>query len=282
MRISVSTAVSCAREAVQDFSLREYVPFGILLAAQALFLILALNLGAPWGMATAGWLAMRVGGEGVTHYPGFFVFLPNLMSVVEAFLYTIPGSVLIPLSIARILQPMDPALRAPGATAARVKRAVLPVLAAALAGAALLAAWQTLLPMGPGPFIRSLAGGGPSGESAYWLAGILVAYVISACFLCVPVVAVKEGGGFGGTLVKGVKSSVQLVFFTYAFAILFSSLALFVLYITQVFGGQLVRQLRPEVMALLLGVYIVLINIGSYFLYAATTRLFIAARPEAS
>jgi len=282
MKISVSSAVSCAREAVQEFSIREYAPFGVILAAQLLFLILALNLGAPWGMATAGWLAMLVGGAPVTHYPGFFLFLPNLASVVEAFLYTIPGSILVPLSIVRILEPVDPALRAPGAAAARVKGAALPVLVAALASAGLFAAWQALSPKGPGPFIHSVAGGGTAGDSANWVVSILIAYAFSACFLCVAIVAVKDPGGFGPTLVKGVKRSLQLIFFTYFFALLFSSPGLFLLYVTQVFGGQLVRQLRPEVMVVLLVAYIVLINVGSYLLYAATTRLFLVAEPEAA
>ena len=67
MRINVPTAFSCAREAVQDFRLSEYLPFGIILASQFLFLIVAVNLGTPWGMATVGWLARNIGGDVVSH-----------------------------------------------------------------------------------------------------------------------------------------------------------------------------------------------------------------------
>jgi uncharacterized membrane protein len=275
MRINVSTAFSCAREAVQDFRLHEYLPFGVILASQFLFLILAVNLGAPWGMATVGWLARNIGGDVVSHYPTFFLFLPNLAAWVEAFLYTVPGCVLIPLAVARILEPTDPALQASGAILARVKRSILPALVGGLLTVGILAGWQYLLPLGLGPLVRSVAGGGIPGQSAYWLLGILVAYAISVCFLCVPIVAVKDDRGFAHSLIDGIKRSLAVFPFSCAFVVAFSSPAILVLYVTQVFGRQLVIQMRPEITAVLLCAYVIFINIGTYLLYAATTRLLI-------
>ena len=281
MRISVSSAVTCAREAVQDFRLYEYLPFGFILAAQFVFLFLALNLGAPWGMATVGWLAGTAGGDSVRHYPEFFGFLPNLAALVEAILYTVAGSFLIPLSIARILEPTDRALQTPGTLMARVKRAVPPVLVGAILSTGVLAGWQYLLPLGPGPWVRMLAGGGIPGESAYWLLGMLVAYAISTCFLCIPIVAVQDGRGFGHSLIQGFKRSLAVFRFSYAYVVLFSLPALLTLYVTQVFGRLIVHQMRPEVAAVLLCAYAIFINVGTYFLYGATTRLFIAGEQEA-
>jgi len=281
MRITVSTAVSCAREAVQDFRFYEYLPFGAILALQIVFLILAVNLGAPWGMATAGWLATQFGGDKVLHYPQFFLFLPNLAVLVEIFLYGLAGCVLIPLAVARIMEPTDRALQAPGAIGIRVRRAALPVLAGAFVSLALLTGWQALLPMGPAGLIRGFAGGGLQGETALWITGMLISYAVSTCFLCVPVVAIQEGRGFVRSLVDGVRRSVGMFPFIYAFVLLFSLPALIALYVTQVFGTLLVIQMRPEVSAVLLLVYAILINLATYLLYAATTRLLLASRQEA-
>jgi hypothetical protein len=280
MRISVSTAVTCAREAVQDFRLHEYLPFGFILATEFLFLILAVNLAAPWGMGTAGLLARSVGGDGVSHYPEFFVFLPNLAALVEAVLYTLPGSFLIPLAIARIMAPTDPALQTPGTIMARVKRAVPPVLVGAILSTTVLAGWQALLPKGPGIWVRNLAGGGLPGETAYWATGMLVAYAISTCFLCIPIVAVQDDRGFMHSLLGGLKRSLSVFPFSYGYVVLFSLPALITLYITQVYGAFLVARMRPEVTAVLLCVYVIFINLGTYFLYGATTRLLIAGKQE--
>jgi hypothetical protein len=38
--------------------------------------------------------------------------------------------------------------------------------------------------------------------------------------------------------------------------------------------------MRPEVTAVLLCVYVIFINLGTYFLYGATTRLLIAGKQE--
>ena len=281
MRITVSTAVSCAREAVQDFRLYEYLPFGFILAAQLLFLFLTVNLGTTWGMATAGWVAIQSGGDRVVHYPEFFIFLPNLAALVEAILYTLAGSFLIPLAIARIMEPTDPALQTPGTVMARVKRAVPPVLVGALLSTALLAGWQYVLPKGPGLLIRNFVSGGPLGETVFWLTGMLVAYAVSACFLCIPVIAVQDGRGFAHSLITGFKRSLAVFPFSYSFVVLFSAPALLTLYVAQVFGRELVTQMRPEVAAVLLCAYVILINLGTYFLYGATTRLLIAGKQEA-
>jgi hypothetical protein len=109
---------------------------------------------------------------------------------------------------------------------------------------------------------------------------MLVAYAISTCFLCIPIVAVQEDRGFFQSLIGGLKRSLKVFPFSYGYVVLFSLPALITLYVTQVFGHYLVIRMRPEVAAVLLCAYVVFINLGTYFLYGATTRLLIAGKQE--
>ena len=81
-------------------------------------------------------------------------------------------------------------------------------------------------------------------------------------------------------MIGGLKRSLKVFPFSYGYVVLFSLPALITLYVTQVFGHYLVIRMRPEVAAVLLCAYVVFINLGTYFLYGATTRLLIAGKQE--
>src|SRR5512139_2861869 len=118
------TAWLCLREALRDFRIQEWMPFGWLLGLQLLFLICALNLQATWGMAVTGLAALPLGGERVLHYPFFFIALPNLASFVEWIVYLVPGCVFIPLALLRVAEPAEGAASG-GDRRARLRRAIL-------------------------------------------------------------------------------------------------------------------------------------------------------------
>ncbi len=272
---------SCAKEALRDFHWREYAPFGWILAAQLLFLVLAMNLGHEWGMATAGGLARLLGAEKQLHYPQFYVFLPSLLSIFEAILYTVPGSLLIPLSLIRVLAPMDHALAEGHGVGSRLKQAFLPTFAAGLLGAGLLWVWQYLLRIGPEPLLRSTLSGF-QGTLAIWGLSVLGAYAISAFFIYVPIAAIRPGATFRESFAKGLLEGVELFGSTMFFILLFSWPALPFLLIAGLKSLVIIEKLRPEVVGIIMGIYMVLISTASYLTYAAAARLHWAEMAEES
>jgi hypothetical protein len=270
---------SCAREALQDFNWLEYAPFGCILAAQLVFLFLAMNMGSVWGMATAGGVARLVGGERQLQYPQFFVYLPGLMSIVEAFLYTLPGSLLIPLSLIRVLAPMDHSLAEGYGVGPRLRQALLPTLFAGLSSAALLYAWQYLLHVGPEPMIRAMVPGSQA-MFAIWGLSVLGAYALSACFLYVPIAAIRPGATLREALGKGLREGVELFAPTLFFIFIFSWPALPFLLVAGLKALTICEKLRPEVVAVIMGIYTVLISVASYLTYAAAARLHWSAQRE--
>ena len=94
-------------------------------------------------MATVGAWRGPCSGDAPLHYPDFYLHLPTLAILVDAFLYTVPGAVLIPL----VADPHSaaagaPSWRAPLPTGAWLRRAVPPTLLAWLVQAGFLAAWD--------------------------------------------------------------------------------------------------------------------------------------------
>ena len=281
MARDTGSAQSAASEALRNFRFHEYAPFFWILAAQLIALVLAMNLGSAWGMGTMGWLARRIAGDGPVHYPVFYVFLPNLMSIVEAFLYVLPGSVLIPLAVLRILRRLAPEASAPGETRSRITRAVPIVLIAALLNTALLAGWQWVLGQrAVSGTIRGLAGGGFTGVALVWIVGVLVAYALATVLLYVPVVALLSNRSLPAVFGQGVRTGLARFFPTFLIVLLFSLPAAIVLFVTQVLGAQLVGQIRPEITGLLVALYIVLISFASYLIYNATARYYVGGRVE--
>lgn len=276
MKRDVRIARTCAVEAVKDFHFREYAPFGWMLAAHLLFLILALNLEATPAQATVGALARTIYGKESVHYPGFFLYLPSLAAIFEAFLYSVPGAVLIPLALIRTMAPMEPASTRSKPVGPRLKSAFLPTLVVSLANVGLLAGWQWLFTKGPGPFLTH-AFPGFTGAALAWGLGVLGAYAIAALFIYVPIVAVRPGTRFGEALRSGIGEGVRLFRYTLAFIILFALPVLPVLLLVQSRPAFIVERMRPEIIPFALMLYAVLISAATYLTYAAAARLHWAA-----
>ncbi len=262
----------CAVEAFRDFSWREYAPFGWLLGAQLLFLLLALNLDSVVGMGTVGSFVWLFYGDKLLHYPGFFLFLPSITSIVEALLYALPGAVLIPLSLIRIMAPMDATLAKGQATGPRLRKAIGPTLLASIANAALLTGWQWILGHGPAATVqRAMPGIG--GDSLLWALSLLGAYTIAALFVYIPIVAVAPGATFREAVAVGLREGLSLLRLTLIIIFFFAFLALPLLYLVQLRVAFIVERLRPELVVLLLALYAAVISFASYLTYAAAARL---------
>ena len=280
MKRDVRIARTCAVEAVKDFHFREYAPFGWMLAAHLLFLIVALNLEATPAMATVGALGRALYGDRAIHYPAFYLHLPSLAAVFEAFLYSVPGAVLIPLALIRTMAPMEPASTRSQPIGPRLRSAFFPTLVVSLANVGILAGWQWLFQKGPGPFLTQ-AFPGFTGASLAWVVGVLGAYAIAALFIYVPIVAVRPGTRFGEALGNGLAEGARLFWFTLTFIILYALPVLPVLLIVQSRPDFIVARMRPEIIPIALMVYAVLISAATYLTYAAAARLhWAAARAE--
>jgi len=283
MARDIRTIRAAALEALGSFRFSEFAPFAWILAAELIVLILAMNLGTAWGMGTAGWLAERIAGDKVLHYPAFYAFIPTLMTNIEAVLYAFAGSVLIPLAVIRVLRPIDPAAFPAGSTGARLKQAFFVVLVAAVLCEGLILGWQALLNQ-PGLLkaIRAVFRGGLPGSVGVTLIGMLVGYALWSLFVYIPVAAVQPGKGFGSAFAGGLRESLSNFFPTYLVVIGISLPAAAILLVLQVMGSFLVTQIRPEIIALLIGLYAVLSMLATFFIYSAAARFYQARHGEAA
>ena len=276
MKRDVRIARTCAVEAVKDFHFREYAPFAWILAAHLLFLVLALNLEAAPAMASVGAMTRLIFGRESVHYPGFFVYLPSTAAIFEAFLYSIPGAVLIPLALIRTMAPMEPAEIRNQPIGHRLRSAFFPTMVASLVNVGLLTAWQWLYQKGPGPLLTKLLPGF-IGDAFAWLVAVLGAYAIAAIFIYVPIVAVRPGTRFGEAIRNGIAEGVRLFWYTFVFIIIYALPVLPVLLIVQSRPAFIVERMRPEIIPIALMVYAVLISAATYLTYAASARLHWAA-----
>ena len=281
MQRNFRIARACAREAVRDFNWHEYAPFGWILGAQLALLFLAVYLWTPIGMALAGGLTQAIHGERSIHYPVFFIFLPITYSWLEVFLYAIPGSLLIPLALIRIMSPMDPALSERRGVVARLKQAFLPTFLASAVNVAILFAWQWLVEKGPQPILRS-AYPGFVGVVAVWTLSLLGGYLFAALLVYVPIAAIRPGATLGEAVKVGVSEGWSLLLYTFFFQLIFTLPALPFLLATQLRAQFIVDRLYPEVIAVILALYAALISVANYLTYAAAARLHWAAQAEES
>ena len=283
MAKEIRTIRAAALEALGSFRWREFAPFGWLLAVELVVLFLGMNLGTAWGMATVGWLTERIAGDAPLHYPDFYAFLPTLITNMEAVLFALPGCFLIPLAVIRVLRPIDPASFPPGTTGSRVRQAAIPVLVGALACEVLIVGWQWALHqravIGA---IRSVARGGIPGAAAVAIIGLLVGYAIWTLFVYIPAAAVQPGRKPGVALRDGIREAASNFFPTYLVVIGLSLPAAAILLVLQVMGSFLVRQIRPEIVAVLIGMYVVFSMLATFFIYAAGARFYQARRVEPS
>ena len=278
MHRNFRVARACGVEAARDFQLREYAPFGWILGVQFLLLLLGLNLGTTIGMGTAGAAVRLFAGDGPTHYPSFFLYLPTAASWLELFLYTVPGSVLIPLAISRIQAPMDPELEGPGLKA-RIMRAWPPTLVAGLATILLLFGWQWLFGRSLAPLVRASF---PSLQAnlSIWAVSVFGAYTFSALFLYVPIVGLRRDMTFSKILREGIGEGFRLYKWTILYILVFSLPALPFLMVMQLTAGFIAERMRPEMIAVVIMIYAILISLGTYLTYAAAARLHWASQME--
>jgi len=282
MAREIRTMRAAALEALGSFRFYEFAPFAWILAAELLVLGLAMNLGTTAGMATAGWLTERLAGDRPLHYPDFYRFLPNLITNIEAILFLVAGSVLIPLAIIRILRPIDPASFPERDTGARVRQAVLPVLIGALICLALIVGWQWVLHQrAVEGTIRTFARGF-AGSAVVAALGMLVGYAVWTFFVFVPVVAVQPGRSPGSAIGSGLRAASQNFFPVYLVVVGLSLPAAAMLLVLQVMGNFLVGQIRPEIIGVLVGIYVVCSMFATFFIYAAAARLYQAQQAEAA
>ncbi len=272
MRRDFQMAWGCAIRAARGFHWGEYAPFGWILGAQVLFLLLAVRLETPLGMATVGGLTRLLAGSAPLHYPDFFLFLPKLASIVEAFLFVVLGSVLIPLAVIRIHRGLYPRMASATPTARRLSRAFAPTLVAWLFETGLLLGWQWVVAAGFSRFFPSTTPG-DAGFVAVWTLSVLGAYAIAALFVYVPIVAVVGEIPFGETLWEGIHDGLYYFRSTWILIVLLSLPALPFLLLTQLRAVEIVDRLRPELVALLLLIYSALVSISSYLIFAAAMRL---------
>lgn len=278
MNRNFRVARACGVEAARDFMWHEYAPFGWILGAQLLFLLLVFNLGTPIGMGTAGAAVRLFAGDMPIHFPTFFLFLPGAMSWFELFLYTVPGAVLIPLAIARIRAPMDPELQGAGMKA-RIQRAWPQTLVAGLLTIGFVLLWQWLFARAFVPLLRA-SFSGLQGNLLIWGLSLLGSYSISVLFLYVPVVAVDPGRPMWSALREGVAEGLRLFKWTILYVILFALPAMPFLMAMQLTAGFIAQRMRPEMIAVVTGLYVILISLGTYLTYAAAARLHWASQME--
>jgi len=145
MKVTLLDGLDATLEAVRGFRWIEFSPFFLIFFLQFLFLALTTQMHQAWAMALVAPVAEWTGGESHLHYPAFYGYLPVIMAWVESTLYAVPGCVLIPLSLLRLLARSDRALSLGAGAAGRLAGAVLPTLFAALIGVGAVWGWQRSL-----------------------------------------------------------------------------------------------------------------------------------------
>ena len=279
MERNFRTVRACAAEAVRDFSWREYAPFGWILAAELLFILLAWNLSSVIGMGTVGMLVRLFQGDAALHYPVFFLLLPTISSWLEAFLYTIPGAVLIPLALIRMMAPMEHALSSPEAVRKRLRQAAPLTLLATVLSALLLFGWQFVVNGLLTMLVRVVLSGFPA-IATTWGLSVLGAYALSAFFIYVPILAIRPGASFRGSWNEGIHEGTRLLGWTLLFVVIFALPSLPFLFAQQLLAGFISNHLRPEMVAVLIALYAITISVASYITYATAARLHWALHVE--
>lgn len=279
MAASFKIAGRCAVQAYRAFRWGELAPLLPLLAVQWLFLILGLNLGATWGMAVAGTIARWIAGDAALDYPGFLQLLPLTFSYVESVTFIVVGAFAIPMVVSRVLAQIDPAGAKVAMAKGRVRAAILPTFLALLAAFLVTYAWQLFASRGLHAVLAPFIQGWIQSGTATWMVSVLVGYAITTLLIFVPVVAISEDLGPFGTFQRGLRAGVERFLTTYPFALLLSLPALLLQLVVQVGGAFISNRTRPENVAYLLLLYVVLSTVAIYLVWNMATRYY-AARTE--
>jgi hypothetical protein len=279
MKLTFGDAIGSAFESIRGFRGTEYAPFFWILAIQWTFLAVTTQLQSSWGMGLVAPLARVVGGEQNLHYPVFFGYLPVLFGWIESFLYTVPGSILIPLAILRLYARTDRALSLGAGAATRLVGAVIPTLLAGLAGVGAVWGWQRYLGASVSTWIRG-AVPVPMGSLLAWIAVTLGGYVILTLLLYVPVAAVQARSNPVRAIGYGLRFGFRSWPHTLLYAVLLGGPAIFVQFFLEKQGAFLLSRLRPELISIFLALYAGATSVGTYLTYMTAARLYRIARGE--
>lgn len=279
MKLTVGDAFSAIFDAVREFRWSEFSPFFLILLAQWIFLALTTQLHTAWAMGLIEPLVHLTGGTQNLHYPAFFGYLSILLGWVESFLYSVPGAVLIPLSLLRYYARYDRALSLGAGFATRLAGAFVPTLLAGLASVGCIWGWQRFASQWLMASWRAWVPE-PMGGVLGWLAITLGGYGILTLILYIPVAAVQARTNPLRALGYGLRFGIRSWPLTLFYAVLFGAPAILVQFLLERQGAFLLARLRPEVIAVFLAIYAAATSVATYFTYATAARLYAMAKGE--
>lgn len=279
MKLSLGDALLAALQSLRGFRWPEYQPFAWIAAIQIAFLALCTQLDRAWAMGAVASLARLVNGEGNIHYPMFFAYVSILLGWVESFAYTVPGALLIPLSLLRLYARNDRALSLGAGARDRLIGAMFPTLVAGLLLIGAAWNWQRHAAR---PIRTWIAGFAPAplGDNFGWLVVTLGGYAIYALLLYVPVAAVQARTNPVRAFGLGVRFGLRAWVPTFVFSAFFGSVSMLIQYVLERHGAFLLTRLRPETILVFLGLYAIVTSLSSYITYGAAARLYRMARGD--
>jgi hypothetical protein len=279
MRLTFGDAIGSALDSVRGIRWTEYAPFFWILALEGAFLLVSTQLQSAWAMSLVAPFAKLLKGADNLHYPVFFGYLPVLLSWLENFSYAVLGAVLIPMSILRLYARTDRALSLGAGAMSRLAGAFVPTLLAGLAWVGAGLGWQRYAAAPLGRTIHAWIPG-PAGSALGWLAVALGAYAILTLLLYVPVAAVQARSNPIRAIGYGIRFGLRSWPLTMVYAVLFGAPAIVVQFVIEKQGVFLISRLRPEMIAVLLFVYVAVTSVGTYLTYITAARLYKIARGE--
>lgn len=279
MKVSFGDAIGSALEAVRGYRWVEFAPFFWILAVQLVFIAICSQLTSSWAMGIVAGLAKLVKGEGNIHYPAFFAYVSILLGWLESFLYTVPGAVLIPLSLLRLYSRSDRALSLGARAGERLAVAFLPTLIAGALIVGVVWSWQRYLAPPVSLFIKNGVRP-PWGDYLAWLTVVIGGYLVVALLLYVPVAAVQARTNPVRAFFRGVRFGFRAWIFTAFFAVLFGLPAILIQWVLERQGMLLITRLRPELILIGLAIYAAFTSVSTYLTYATAARFYRIARAE--
>lgn len=279
MKLTVGDAFGSIFDAIREFRWSEYSPFFLILLAQWIFLALATQLHHAWAMNFVAPIAKMAGGAENLHYPAFFGYLSILLGWVESFLYTVPGAILIPLSLLRYYARYDRALSLGAGSASRLAGAFFPTLLAGLASIGCIWGWQRYASPDLMNAWRQWVPE-PMGGFLGWLAITLGGYAILSLVLYIPVAAVQARTNPVRAVAYGLRFAIRSWPITIFYAVLFGAPAILVQFLLERQGGFILARLRPELIAVFLAVYAAATSVAMHLTYGTAARLYSIAKGE--
>ncbi len=267
----------CMMDALRSFTWRSYVPLLPILIAQLLYLVLALNLGQAWGMATAGAIGRWAVGPSAINYPASLEILPLTSSYVETWTFLIGGAFALPLLAAAVRMTLPGGEMAAEERSARLRVAYPATFLALGAAFAVTLGWQDIVVRFLPRTLASFLGQPFQVSLVTWTISVLVGYAIITAVVYVPIAALDRRAGLGGTLRTGLQLGLRYFWKTYPLFLLLSLPALALQLVAQLGGSLLLVRTRPENAAYVLFAYAVLSSVATYFAWNMATRIHHAA-----